>query len=58
LIAPIAREIIISRTWPQRREARTTRLRVRVGIVRPRTQGTRDAIASTASRLTFGDDWP
>jgi len=26
-LAPIAREIIIPRTWPQRREARTTRLR-------------------------------
>src|SRR5215470_12098113 len=26
-LAPIAREIIISRAWPQRREARTTRLR-------------------------------
>jgi hypothetical protein len=50
LIAPITREIIISRTWPQRRDARTTRLGVRVSIVRPRAQGTRDAIASTASR--------
>jgi len=36
-VAPIAREIILSRTWPQRREARTTRFCVRVGIVRLRT---------------------
>src|SRR5215813_8473471 len=35
LIAPIAREIITSRTWPQRREARTTRFRVRINAVRP-----------------------
>ena len=26
-VAPVAREIIILRAWPQRREARTTRLR-------------------------------
>jgi hypothetical protein len=36
LFAPIAREIITSQAWPQRREARTTRLRVRIEIVRLR----------------------
>ena len=36
-LAPMAREII-SRTWPQRREARTTRFCVRIGAVRPREQ--------------------
>src|ERR1700756_5069401 len=29
-LAPVAREIIILRVWPQRREARTTRLHVRI----------------------------
>jgi hypothetical protein len=44
-LAPIAREIIISRTWPQRREARTTRLR------RPhRRRSSGDAGTSIAAR--------
>ena len=44
---------IVLRTWPQRREARTTRL------LRPRTLCSSGKVfASIASRLTFGDDWP
>ena len=43
-LAPIAREIIISRTWPQRREARTTR------FCRPhRLRSSGETNASTAS---------
>jgi hypothetical protein len=34
-LVPIAHEIIIPRAWPQRREARTTRLCVRFSAVRP-----------------------
>ena len=49
-LAPIASRIIMRKAWPQRREARTTRFHVRLGIVRPRARGTRDAKASIASR--------
>jgi hypothetical protein len=37
-------------TWPQRREARTTRFRVRIGAVRPHEELARDANTSIASR--------
>ena len=49
LIAPVARKIIL-RTWPQRREARTTRFCVRIGAVRPHETIVRVANASIASR--------
>ena len=48
-LAPIAREII-SRAWPQRREAGTTRLHVRFSAVRPHESIARVAKASIASR--------
>src|SRR5215467_6272269 len=47
-LAPIAREII-SRTWHQRRGARTTRLHVRISAVRPHEELVRVANASIAS---------
>ena len=49
-LAPIASRFIMRKTWPQRREARTTRFHVRLGIVRPHARGTRDAKAAIASR--------
>ena len=48
----------LSPTWPQRREARTTRLRRpqerRSSARKNRTR----RLASIAARLTSGDDWP
>ena len=40
-LAPIASRIIMRKTWPQRREARTTRFYVRPGVVRPCTRHAR-----------------
>ena len=54
--APIAREIIISRTWPRRREARTTRLRVRVEIVRRRGKPRCDPTRPSHPAFNVRDD--
>jgi hypothetical protein len=52
-VAPIARELIISRTWPQRREARTTRFCVRINAARPHENRARRQRVHRIPRSTF-----
>ena len=57
-LAPIAREIITSRAWPQRREARTTRFCVRISAVRPHEDRARRQRVHRIPRSTYRDDRP
>ena len=57
-LAPITREIIILRAWPQRREARTTRFCVRFSAVRPHDNRARRQNVHRIPRSTYRDDRP
>jgi hypothetical protein len=50
------RKQIVLLTWPQRREARTTRFHVRIGAVRPHENSRASPTRPSHPRLAFRDD--